>query len=233
LVCSPDTPQLAWDVVAHLVRDYAHWVDIFTDISTSGNMLLHAYSEILRIRGALCRACPPDYSMYVDKRIAHLWRRTESRLHEYAVNSSGQLVLRNLGRQVERGWEPASLNFMRLLANGHVDDDIQSQLGILKAIDVIGLHLAQRDIFFREEDRSPAPQMVSSAKLRMRLISMLLSLNKQTFKKSAHAIRSYREAFGIDDAHAYPWWFIDTKLTEKQLNWTYRRMSEINYGWRV
>ena len=46
------------------------------------------------------------------------------------------------------------------------------------------------------------------------------------------AIQSYRQTFRIHDPLAYPWWFVDCRLTERQLNWTHRRLPIEDLSWR-
>ena len=110
--------------------------------------------------------------------------------------------------------------------------EIPEQLGILKGIDTVGMHLAQREILSLSQAFEIHADNAQAVKLRVRLLSLFLTLHRDGFYHAYPAIQSYRRTFRIFDPVAYPWWFVDCHLTERQLNWTYRRMPIDDLNWR-
>jgi hypothetical protein len=161
-----------------------------------------------------------------------VWRRSEEQLRSFAGSDDGIAVLTDIAEEVEERWAESVDKFVAAIAGSRLEDSIPSHLGLLKAIDSMALHLAQRDIFLRENTMTVPMSSTTSTKIRVRLIAMLLVLHRNRFEPSVPAIRSYRETFRIDDPRAFPWWFVDAKLTERHLNWTYRRLIPSDYGWR-
>ena len=229
---TPDEDYFAADVVSTLVTDYSILVAALTDPKTSQNGLELAYGRVLGTRGALCRLCPSRQIWTLRSQIVREWRRTEERLRDYfAANNLGG-PLWNAASRVENRWDECAGRLVLAAASGSLESEIAAHLGYLKAVDALALHLGQRDIFMRSGSLSiPIPNPFD-AKVRMRLISMLLALNRSWFAESFPAIRSYRSTFSIDDPGLYPWWFVDARITERQAMWTYRRLAAAEFDWR-
>ena len=121
---------------------------------------------------------------------------------------------------------------MQTLAARLGETEIADKLGILKGIDTVGMHLAQREIFQLSDTLTLPLENAQAVKLRVRLLSLFLTLHRCGFCTAFPAIQSYRRTFRIFDPVAYPWWFVDCRLTERQLNWTYKRMPIEELTWR-
>ncbi|HEY3331182.1 MAG TPA: hypothetical protein VGK19_14230 [Capsulimonadaceae bacterium] len=220
------------DVFAALANEYSELVDTLASDNASDGLREHVYGRVLGVRGALCRLCPVDANPALDPPTFRLWKKSEEQLRDFAATEEGLRVLTEIADSVEERWSESVDRFVAAIAGSRLEDSVPSHLGLLKAIDSMALHLAQRDIFLREHTLPVPMSSTTSTKIRVRLIAMLLVLHKKRFEPSVPAIRSYRETFRIDDPKAFPWWFVDAKLTEKHLNWTYRRLIASDYGWR-
>jgi len=220
------------DVFAALANEYSELVDTLSSDNASFGLREHVYGRVLGVRGSLCRLCPVDAVNGLDRETQELWQKSEAQLRDFAASADGIAVLTEIAESVEERWSESVDRFVAAIAGSRLEDSVASHLGLLKAIDSMALHLAQRDIFLRENTMSVPMSSTTSTKIRVRLIAMLLVLHRKRFESSVPAIRSYRETFRIDDPKAFPWWFVDAKLTERHLNWTYRRLVASDYGWR-
>ncbi len=227
-----EAQEMSLDALAFLVDDYARLVEDLLDPRATPMRLEFAYSRLLGARGSACRLCPPPAMARLPRRGQQRWARAENSLREHLgrAESWGELV--RIAQKVEAGWADSIERFVMSLASNLSDAAIPDKMGILKAIDTIGLHLAQREQFALGDTFSIPLENAQAVKLRVRLVSLFLTLNRCGFCAAFPAIQSYRETFRIHDPLAYPWWFVDCRLTERQLNWTYRRLPAADMDWR-
>jgi hypothetical protein len=134
--------------------------------------------------------------------------------------------------RVEEAWMTSAEAFMDLLVSDIQHAEVQRQLGLLQGIDSVAMHLAQREIFRVSNSVKIPVSNAHAVKLRMRLLALYLMLHSSYFETIFPVIQSYRETFRINDPSAYPWWFVDHRLTERQLAWNYRRMDTSELAWR-
>jgi hypothetical protein len=166
------------------------------------------------------------------KRGLQRWAWAETGLRRYVDQADRLNDLVGIAQRVEAGWAESIERFVMNLASNLHEATIPDKMGILKAIDTIGLHLAQRELFALSQTFAVPLENAHAVKLRVRLVSLFLTLNRCGFCAAFPAIQSYRETFRIYDPLAYPWWFVDCRLTERQLNWTYRRLPTDDMDWR-
>jgi len=224
--------SFARDVATSLVNDYSFLVWEITLPDLSPLSAEFAYGRLLGIRGTLCRICPASHMHMLDYRTVEKWRAAESRLYDYFNSLSRDHVLYAVAREVEERWTTRVESFLNVVSDRVVSGQVPDQLGLLRGIDGIALHLAQREIFRWSGYFNVSSGNAHAIKLRIRLFSLFLAIQRMDFVPSFNAIRSYRETFGISDRQAYPWWFVDCDLTERQMNWTHRRLTNENLGWR-
>jgi hypothetical protein len=165
-------------------------------------------------------------------RIHKRWNWAETRLRD-ALASAGRLAeVNGAAQNVEAGWADSVERYALYLPHKLANIEVPDKLGILKGIDTVGLHLAQREMFALSRTFDIPIENTAAVKLRVRLLSLFITLHRNGFDAAYPAIQSYRETFRIDDPAAYPWWFVDRHLTERYLNWTYRRLPTAELDWR-
>jgi hypothetical protein len=224
--------SFARDVATSLVVDYSNLVWQLTSPNLSAMSAEFAYGRLLGVRGSLCRICPASYHDLLEDDTVHTWRTAERHLYDFFNGESKNEILIGVAKAVEERWTTCVEAFLALMSAKVVSGEVRDQIGLLRGIDSIALHLAQRELFRWSEYFNVSTGNAQAVKLRIRLFSLFLATQRMDFGSSYVAIRSYRETFGILDRQAYPWWFVDTDLTERQMNWTYRRLKIENLGWR-
>ena len=163
---------------------------------------------------------------------ARRWEWAETHLREYLGNTLRDSSTAEVARRVEDGWADSIERYVLMLTARIEDADVPDKIGLLKGIDTVSLHLAQREVFALSERLALPLDNTHAVKLRVRLLSLFLTLHRGGFQAAYPAIQSYRRTFRIHDPLAYPWWFVDCRLTERQLNWTHRRIPAAELGWR-
>lgn len=225
-------PEVSRDALEFSTDGYAKLVESLLDPRATAAGQQFAYSRLLGTRGNLCRLCPAGEMARLPVQTARRWAWAETRLRDYLGRAEhvGQLV--DTARLVEDGWADSIERYITVLASRLGETDVADKLGILKGIDTVGMHLAQREVFALSQTFAIPLENAQAVKLRIRLLSLFLTLHRCGFCHAFPAIQSYRETFRIFDPAAYPWWFVDCRLTERQLNWTHRRMPMDDLTWR-
>jgi DNA-binding transcriptional ArsR family regulator len=224
--------HMAFDALAVLVEEYARHVERLVRPKASPASLEFAYSRLLGARGNICRLCPADAMAELPRRTHDRWAWAESQLHEALSDPTRLETFALIARKVEDGWAESIERYVITLSARLSDTEIADQLGILKGIDTVGMHLAQREIFQLSDALTLPLENAQAVKLRVRLLSLFLTLHRCGFCAAFPAIQSYRRTFRIYDPVAYPWWFVDCRLTERQLNWNFKRMPIEDLTWR-
>ncbi len=225
-------PDLSHDAVEAMIDEYARNVESLLDPRAGSSRIEYAYSRLLGARGNICRICPKLEMPRLAKKALNRWEWAETRLRDYLVCADTLPTLITIAQHVEQGWADSMERYVTTLSARLADTDIPDKLGILKGIDTVGMHLAQREIFELSHTLAIPLENANAVKLRVRLLALFLTLHRCRFCHAFPAIQSYRRTFRIYDPVAYPWWFVDCRLTEKQLNWTYRRMPVADLDWR-
>jgi hypothetical protein len=227
-----EPPHMARDAAETLIEEYARHVETLLHPQVTPSAQEFAYSRLLGTRGNLCRLCPAEEMSILSRRSQDRWAWAESSLHEIFQDSIQMEALTQIARHVEDGWAESIERYVTTLSARLGETEIAGQLGILKGIDTVGMHLAQREIFQLSDALTLPLENAQAVKLRVRLLSLFLTLHRCGFCAAFPAIQSYRRTFRIFDPMAYPWWFVDCRLTEKQLNWTFKRLPITDLGWR-
>jgi hypothetical protein len=228
----PVSVEVSRDAAEFLVEEYARLVEDLLDPRATEMRTEFAYSRLLGTRGCICRLCPPSEMRGLPRHTLQRWRWAETRLRDYLGQRDSLGNLAAIAQRVEAGWADSVERFIMTLASNLNDAAVPDKLGILKAIDTIGLHLAQRELFALADTFAIPLENAHAVKLRVRLVSLFLTLNRCGFYTAFPAIQSYRDTFRIHDRLAYPWWFVDCRLNDRQLNWTYRRLPAEEIDWR-
>lgn len=237
-LCAEERADFSHDAVEAMIDEYARHVESLLDPRAGHSRLEYAYGRLFGSRGNVCRICTPADMAKLDRRAEQRWRWAESHLRDYLGGSRAQADAASLSRlidiaqRVEQGWADSLERYITTLSTRLSDCDIPDQIGILKGIDTVGVHLAQREIFEISHALAVPLENANAVKLRVRLTALFLTLHRCRFSHAYPAIQSYRRTFRIDDPVAYPWWFVDCRLTERQLNWTYKRMPVEHFDWR-
>ena len=224
--------EMSRDAATFLIEAYAKLVEGLLDPRASPAGLEFAYSRLLGMRGGVCRLCPRADMDQLSDKTARRWEWAETHLREGLGNTLREGGTGEVARRVEEGWADSIERYVRMLAARIEDADVPDKIGLLKGIDTVSLHLAQREVFALSERLSLPFDNTHAVKLRVRLLSLFLTLHRGGFQTAYPAIQSYRQTFRIHDPMAYPWWFVDCRLTERQLNWTHRRIPAAELGWR-
>lgn len=227
-----EPPHMAHDAVAALVEEYARHVESLLRPQASAPALEFAYSRLLGTRGNLCRLCPVAEMSALPRRSRDRWAWAEAQLHAAFDDPNRLHALSEIARHVEDGWAESIERYVVTLGARLKETEIPDKLGILKGIDTVGMHLAQREIFQLSDALTLPLENAQAVKLRVRLLSLFLTLHRCGFCAAFPAIQSYRRTFRIFDPVAYPWWFVDCRLTERQLNWTFKRLPIEDLDWR-
>ncbi len=220
------------DVAAKLIDEYDELVMSLVSDYSSAFRQEFAYGRLLGVRGQLCRLCPSHMMRLLPRKALDKWQRAERSLRDFLSGKTQTAQMTDIAQRVESCWAISSERYIQVMSSQATSAEISDQMGLLKGIDTIALHLAQREIFDLSGTLSIPVDNAQAVKLRMRLLSLFLTLHRCRFCAAFRAIQSYRETFRIYDPLAYPWWFVDCRLTERQLNWTYRRLGEDELGWR-
>src|SRR5579883_45726 len=205
---SVQDPTIARDIANSLVKDYH---DLVEDLASSASSIYrqeYAYGRLLGIRGALCRLCPVHLIDRLPKEAYVEWRESELTLQDFLVQTKGSGRMIEVVMNVEARWAESAERFIRVIFSRLEEADVCEQIGFLKGIDTIALHLAQREKFRTEGYLVLPVENAQEVKLRMRLLSLYLTLHRAAFQGAFGAIQSYRESFRIHDPSAYPWWFV-------------------------
>ncbi|MBV9849087.1 MAG: hypothetical protein JO250_05295 [Armatimonadetes bacterium] len=226
------SPEVAHDALEMLVEEYARHVEGLLHPQASPVGIEFAYSRLLGTRGNICRLCPAAAMDGLPRRCLRRWEWAETRLRERLSDPDGMEALAQTAQRVEDGWASSIERYVTTLSARLGETEIADKLGILKGIDTVGMHLAQREIFQLSDALALPLENAQAVKLRVRLLSLFLTLHRCGFCTAFPAIQSYRRTFRIFDPVAYPWWFVDCRLTERQLNWTYKRMPVEDLTWR-
>ncbi len=219
------------DVLAHLTEEYARLVECLLDPRASCSRIEYAYSRLLGVRGNLCRLSPLSLQEYLPERTRRRWEWADIQLRDYLGRAQHIEDIVEIAQRVEVGYTEGVERYLLALTRME-DADIPNKLGILKGIDMVGMHLAQRELFAQSKTFAIPLEDAQTVKLRVRLIALFLTLHPMGFSPAIPAIHSYRDTFQIRDPRAYPWWFPDCRLSERQLNWNYRRLPLVDLDWR-
>ena len=225
-------PEVAHDALEALVEEYARHVEGLLHPQATPAGIEFAYSRLLGARGNICRLCPVSEMPALPRRCFRRWEWAETRLRDHFTDPLRMEELTAIAQHVEDGWASSIERYVQTLAARLGETEIADKLGILKGIDTVGMHLAQREIFQLSDTLTLPLENAQAVKLRVRLLSLFLTLHRCGFCTAFPAIQSYRRTFRIFDPVAYPWWFVDCRLTERQLNWTYKRMPIEELTWR-
>jgi hypothetical protein len=227
-----DCHEFSRDAVEAMIEEYGKHVESLLDPRAGHSRIEYAYSRLLGSRGNICRLCPTSEMNKLDKKAVQRWSWAETQLRNYLGSRETLPRLIDIAQRVEQGWADSMERYITTLSARLGDCDIPDKLGILKGIDTVGMHLAQREIFELSHTLAIPLENTNAVKLRVRLLALFLTLHRCRFSHAYPAIQSYRRTFRIHDPVAYPWWFVDCRLTERQLNWTYKRMPVENFDWR-
>ena len=226
------SPEMSNDALEYLIEGYARLVEGLLDPRASPSGMEFSYSRFLGMRGGICRLCPLEEMGQLTKKNARRWEWAETHLRAYLGSAPQIEAVASVARRVEDCWADTMERYIIMLTAHMTETEIPDQIGILKGIDLVSLHLAQREVFTLSQSFAIPLENAQAVKLRVRLLALFLTLHRQGFCQAFPAIQSYRQTFGIHDPHAYPWWFVDCRLTERQLNWTYRRIPTADLDWR-
>lgn len=224
--------EMSHDALEFLIDGYGKLVEGLLDPRASASGIEFAYSRLLGTRGSICRLCPNDDMGCLARKAVKRWEWAETHLREYLGDAAQLQEVVAVARRVEDGWADSMERYVLTLSARMNETEISDKIGILKGIDTVSLHLAQREVFSLSQSFAIPLENTNAVKLRVRLLSLFLTLHRCGFCQAFPAIQSYRRTFRIDDPHAYPWWFVDCRLTERQLNWTYRRIPVADLDWR-
>ncbi len=225
-------PEMSQDALDFLIEGYARLVESLLDPRASASGIEFAYSRLLGTRGGICRLCPSVDMGRLPMKAVKRWEWAETHLRGYLDKAPQLEEVARVARRVEDGWADSMERYVLTLTARLHETGIPDKIGMLKGIDTVSLHLAQREVFALSQSLAIPWKNTSAVKLRIRLLALFLTLHRCGFCAAFPAIQSYRETFRIHDPLAYPWWFVDCRLTEKQLNWTHRRIPAEDLGWR-
>ncbi len=229
---APPLPGFSQDAALFLLDSYAKLVEDLLHPRAGAGRLEFAYSRLLGTRGSLCRLCPRPEMHRLPRRALARWEWAETCLRETLLRAPALDSIAQVARHVESGWADSIERYVLTLSARLRETETPDKLGILKGIDTVGLHLAQRELFALSSLFAVPLENAQAVKLRVRLLALFLTMHRCGFGPAFPAIQSYRETFRIHDPLAYPWWFVDCRLTERQLHWTFRRVPAADLDWR-
>ena len=224
--------EMSRDATEFLVEAYAKLVEGLLDPRASAAGVEFSYSRLLGTRGGICRLCPREDMGRMSKKALKRWEWAETYLREYLGRAPQLAQVVEVARRVEEGWSDSIERYVLTLSSRMHEIETAEKIGILKGIDTVSLHLAQREAFSLSASFAIPLENANAVKLRVRLLSLFLTLHRCGFCPAFPAIQSYRRTFRIHDPVAYPWWFVDCRLTERQLNWNHRRIPVEELDWR-
>jgi hypothetical protein len=225
-------PQMSQDAMEFLIEGYAKLVESLLDPRASASGIEFAYSRLLGTRGGICRLCPAADMGKLPRKALRRWEWAETHLRDYLGRAPQLQEVVTIARHVEDGWADSIERYVLTLTARMNETEIADKIGILKGIDTVSLHLAQREVFALSQSLAIPLENTNAVKLRVRLLALFLTLHRCGFCTAFPAIQSYRRTFRIHDPVAYPWWFVDCRLTERQLNWNHRRIPMTDLDWR-
>ncbi len=228
----PAPTEMSHDALAFLIDGYAKLVETLLDPRVSASGIEFAYSRLLGTRGAICRLCPRADMGRLPHKDVRRWEWADTSLRDYLGRAPQIEEVVTVARRVEAGWADSIERYVLTLTARMHETEIPDKIGILKGIDTVSLHLAQREVFALSGSLAIPLENTHAVKLRVRLLALFLTLHRCGFYPAFPAIQSYRRTFRIHDPLAYPWWFVDCRLTERQLNWTHRRIPAAELDWR-
>jgi len=232
LKASAPPPEMSHDALEFLIEGYARLVESLLDPRASASGIEFAYSRLLGTRGGICRLCPSADMRRLPPKAVRRWKWAETHLRDYLGKAPQLEEVVAVARRVEEGWADSMERYVLTLSARLHETETPDKIGILKGIDTVSMHLAQREVFALSQTLAIPLENTSAVKLRIRLLALFLTLHRCGFCAAFPAIKSYRETFRIHDPLAYPWWFVDCRLTERQLNWTHRRIPVEDLNWR-
>ncbi len=224
--------EMSQDALEFLVEGYARLVESLLDPRASASGIEFAYSRLLGTRGGICRLCRPEDMGRLPLKAVRRWDWADTHLRDFLGQAPHREEIAAVARRVEDGWADSMERYVLTLTARLHETGTPDKIGILKGIDAVSLHLAQREVFALSQTLAIPWENTSAVKLRIRLLALFLTLHRCGFCAAFPAIQSYRETFRIHDPLAYPWWFVDCRLTERQLNWTHRRIPVAHFNWR-
>jgi len=232
LRAAPAPAEMSHDALLFLIEAYVRLVETLLDPRGSASGIEFAYSRLLGTRGGICRLCPTAEMGRLPRKDVRRWEWAETRLRDYLGDAPRIEEVAAVARRVEAGWADSIERYVLTLTARMHETEIADKIGILKGIDTVSLHLAQREVFALSGSLAIPLENTNAVKLRVRLLALFLTLHRCGFCPAFPAIQSYRRTFRIHDPVAYPWWFVDCRLTERQLNWTHRRIPAAELDWR-
>ncbi len=227
-----DGEPVAVDLIGKLLGEYDDLVECLVAPDASALRMEYAYGRLLGVRGSLCRLCPVGATELLPRSIVSRWNHAEQLLRDYLSETARQSNVQDVVLKVEEAWVASADSYLEALVFQMRNAEIQRQLGLLKSIDTVAMHLAQREFFRRQKCLKLPLHSAHAIKLRTRLLALYMMLHSTYFETSFPVLASYRETFRIKDPAAYPWWFVDHRLTERQLAWTYHRLDSSELDWR-
>jgi hypothetical protein len=227
-----DDQSVPVDLIATQIDEYDELVELFIAPDSSAMRQEFAYGRLLGVRGQLCRLCPVGATELLPRDSLKKWHRAESLFRDHLETHARNPAVQEVINRVEDSWITSAEVYLEMLVSQIQHAEVQRQLGLLKSIDTVAMHLAQREVFRMSNSVTIPLSNAHAVKLRMRLLALYLMLHSSYFETIFPVIQSYRETFRITDPSAYPWWFVDRRLTERQLAWTYRRLDKSELAWR-
>ena len=140
-----DVHEFSRDAVEAMIDEYAKHIESLLDPRAGHSRIEYAYSRLLGARGNICRLCPPDEMTKLDKKAIQRWSWAETHLRDYLGGSDTLPKLIDIAQHVEQGWAESMERYITTLSVRLGDCGIPDKLGILKGIDTVGMHLAQRE----------------------------------------------------------------------------------------
>ena len=107
----------------------------------------YSYSRLLGTRGAACRLCPREDMGRLSKKAVKRWEWAETYLREYLGQAPQHAEVVEVARRVEDGWADSIERYVLTLSSRMHETETAEKIGILKGIDTVSLHLAQREAF--------------------------------------------------------------------------------------
>ena len=204
--------EMSHDALDFLIESYAKLVEGILDPRASASGIEFAYSRLLGTRGGICRLCPLSDMDKLPRKSVKRWEWAETHLRDYLGSAPQFEEVVAVAQRVEDGWAESMERYVLTLTARMRETEIPDKIGILKGIDTVSLHLAQREVFALSEHFAIPLENTNAVKLRVRLLALFLTLHRCGFCAAFPAIQSYRRTFRIHDPVAYPWWFVDDKL---------------------
>ncbi len=234
LKASAPPPEMSHDALEFLIEGYARLVEGLLDPRASASGIEFAYSRLLGTRGGICRLCPaedmgtpaaksrPALGLGGDPPAGLFGPRAAARRSRHRRPPRR----RRLGGQHGAVCSDADGAAAR---DGNTGQNRHLERALIRSA-----------CTWPSAKSSPCPsrwrfhlENTSAVKLRVRLLALFLTLHRCGFCAAFPAIQSLPRARSASTTRvAYPWWFVDCRLTERQLNWTHRRIPFEDLNWR-